>query len=77
VFDNRVLRRIFGLRNLYSSSNIVRVIRSRIMKWAVQVACIDGARCVHQVCLGSLRGRDRWGDLDVDGRIMSGGIYGR
>jgi hypothetical protein len=50
VFENRVLRRIFGLkrdkvigewrklhnkelRDLYSSSNIVRVIKSGKMRW--------------------------------------------
>jgi hypothetical protein len=50
VFENRVLRRIFGpkreevaggwkrlrneeLHNLYASTNIVRVMKSRTMKW--------------------------------------------
>jgi hypothetical protein len=53
-FQNRVLRRIFGpkreedaswrtlhndeLHSLYSSLNIVRVIKSRRMRWAVHVA---------------------------------------
>jgi hypothetical protein len=53
--ENRVLRRIFGLKldevieerrklhneelnDMYSSSNIVRVIKSRIMRWAGHVA---------------------------------------
>jgi hypothetical protein len=54
VFENRVLRRIFGpkseengswrklhndeLRNLYSSPNIFRVIKSNRMRWAAYVA---------------------------------------
>jgi hypothetical protein len=55
VFENRVLRRIFGpkreevtgdwrklhsqeLHNLYSSPNIIRIIKSRRMKWAGHVA---------------------------------------
>jgi hypothetical protein len=54
VYENRVLRRIFGpkreedgswkklhkdeLHNLYSSPNIVRVVKSRRMKWARHVA---------------------------------------
>jgi hypothetical protein len=55
VFENRVLRRIFGpkrdevtggwrklhnekLRNLYSSQNIIRMIKSRRMRWAGHVA---------------------------------------
>ena len=55
VFENKVLRRIFGPRRdevtgdwrrllneeinvLYSSTNIVRVIKSRRMRWAGHVA---------------------------------------
>jgi hypothetical protein len=55
VFENRVLRRIFGLRrdemieswrklhkeelhNLYSSPSIIRMIKSRRMRWAGHVA---------------------------------------
>jgi hypothetical protein len=54
VFENKVLRRIFGPRrdeltgewrrlhneelcDLYSSQNIIRVIKSRRMRWAVHV----------------------------------------
>jgi hypothetical protein len=57
VFENRVLRRIFGpkrdevtgewrrlhngeLNDLYSSTNIIRAIKSRIMRWAGHVARI-------------------------------------
>jgi hypothetical protein len=62
-FENRVLRRIFGtkreedgswrklrndeLHSLYSSHNIVRVIKSRRMKWAGHVARMgEGERCL-------------------------------
>jgi hypothetical protein len=55
VFENRVLRRIFGpnrddmtgdwrklhneeLHNLYYSPNIIRMIKSRRMRWAGHVA---------------------------------------
>jgi hypothetical protein len=55
VFENRVLRRIFGqkrdemtgewrklrneeLHNLYSSPSIVRIMKSRRMRWAEHVA---------------------------------------
>jgi hypothetical protein len=34
-----------GLHNLYSSLNIVRVIKSRRMRWAGHVACM-GERCL-------------------------------
>jgi hypothetical protein len=56
IFENRVLRRIFGvereedgswrklhndeLHSLYSSPIIVRVIKSRRMRWAGHVACM-------------------------------------
>jgi hypothetical protein len=58
VFHNRVLRRILGhkreedgswrklhndeLHNLYSSHNIVRVIKSRRVRWAGHVSRIGG-----------------------------------
>jgi hypothetical protein len=58
VFENRVLRRIFGpkrdevtqewknlrnekLRDLYSSPNIIRIIKSRRMRWAVACNTIE------------------------------------
>ena len=56
VFENRVLRRIFGLRksevtgewrrlhneinDLYSSPDIVQVIKLRRMRWVGHVACM-------------------------------------
>jgi hypothetical protein len=56
VFENRVLRKIFGpnreedgswrklhsdeLHSLYSSPSIVRVIKARRMRWAGRVACM-------------------------------------
>jgi hypothetical protein len=61
VFENRELRRIFGswrklhndeLHNLYSSPNIVKVIKSRRMRWAGHVACMGERRGVHRVLIG-------------------------
>jgi hypothetical protein len=63
VFENRVMRRIFGLKrdevmgewrklhtgelhNLYSSPGIIRQIKSRRMRWAGHVACMEGEKCV-------------------------------
>jgi hypothetical protein len=56
VFENSVLRRIFGskreedgswtklhkdeFRSLYSSPNIVQMIKSRRMRWVGHVACM-------------------------------------
>jgi len=74
VFENRVLRRIFGskrdkvtgewrklhnekLNNLYSSPNIVRVIKSRRIRWAGHVARMGEGRGVYRVLVGKPEGR--------------------
>jgi hypothetical protein len=62
------------LHYLYSLPNIVRMVKSRRMRWAGHVA-----RMREEVCTGfwwgSLRERDHWGDPDVDGRIILRGIF--
>jgi hypothetical protein len=65
------------LNDLYSSPNIVRVIKSRSMRWAEHVARIGEERGVCRVLVGNLRGRDYWGDPGVDGRIILGLIFRR
>jgi hypothetical protein len=85
VFENRVVRRIFGpkreeggswkkfhndeLHNLYSSPNIVRVIKSRRMRWVGHVARMGKGRGVYRVLVGRPEGkrplgkpRRRWED---------------
>jgi hypothetical protein len=68
IFENRVLRRIFGskrkeegswrkmyineLQSLYSSPNIVRVIKSRRMRWAGHEARMGEGRGVYRVLFG-------------------------
>jgi hypothetical protein len=73
VFENRVLRRIFGqkrdevtgewrklnkeeLRDLYSSPSIIRIIKSRRMRWAEHVARM-GKRKRVWVISGKARGK--------------------
>ena len=88
VFENRMLRRIFGpkrdevtgewrklhneeLKDLNSPSNIVRVIKSRRMKWAEHVARMGGEeRCIQGFGGGNLKERDHLGDSSVDERII-------
>ena len=86
MFENMVLRRIFGsrrdevtgewmrlhneeLNNLYSSPNIVRVIKSRRMRWAGHVARMGEERGVYRILVGKPerrrplgRPRRRWVD---------------
>jgi hypothetical protein len=72
VFENRVLR-IFGpkgeedeswrklhndeLHSQYSSPNIVRVIKSRRMRWAGHVARLGEGRCVYRVLIEKPEGK--------------------
>jgi hypothetical protein len=85
VFENRVLRKIFGpkreedgswrklhndeLHSLYSSQNIVKVIKSRRMRWVGYVACMGAGEVFTGFWLGGLKVRDRWEELGVAGRI--------
>jgi hypothetical protein len=74
VFENRVLRRIFGpkrdevtgewkklhneeLHILYSPPNIIRQIKSRVMRWAGNVARMEEKRKVYKVLVGKPEGK--------------------
>ena len=78
MFENRVLRRVFGpkrdevtgewrklhneeLRDLYSP-NIVRVVKSRRMRWAGHVARMGEGRGVHRVLVGKPEGKRPLGE---------------
>ena len=49
------------LNDLHSSPNIVRVIKSRRMRWAGHVACMEEGRGVHKVLVGKSEGRRQLG----------------
>jgi hypothetical protein len=74
VFENRVLRRIFGLkrdevtrewrklhneelRDLYSSPSIIRIIKSRRMRWAGHVARVGEKRNAYRLLVGKPEGK--------------------
>jgi hypothetical protein len=77
-FENRVLRKIFGpkreedgswrklhndeLHDLYSSPNIVRVIKSRRMRWTGHVTRMGEGRGAYR--LRGPKATDHWEDLD-------------
>jgi hypothetical protein len=100
VFENKVLRRIFGpkkdevtgewrrLHNeelyvLYSSPNIIRVIKSRRLKWAGHVARTGERRCAYRALVGKPEGksplgrpRRRWEDnIKMDLREVGWGAW--
>jgi hypothetical protein len=77
VFENRVLRRIFGpkrdgvtggwrklhneeLHNLYSSPSIIRIIKSRRIRWMGHVARMGEKKNVYRLLVG--RPRRKWID---------------
>jgi hypothetical protein len=74
VFDNRVLKRIFGpkrdgatggwrklhneeLHNLYSSPSIIKIIKSRRMRWVGHVARMGEKRNVCRLLVGKPEGK--------------------
>jgi hypothetical protein len=78
VFENRVLRRIFGpkrdevtgewrklyneeLCNLYSSPSIIRIIKSRRMRWTGHVAQMGEKRNAHRLLVGKPEGKSPLG----------------
>jgi hypothetical protein len=86
VFENRLLRRMFGpkkdkvtgdwrklhneeLRDFYSSPSIIRIIKSRRMRWAGHVARMGEMRNAYRLLVGKTEGkrplgrpRRRWVD---------------
>jgi hypothetical protein len=84
VFENRVLRTIFGLkrdgvmgewrklhgeelRDLYSPPSVIRIIKSRRMRWAGHVARMEEMRNAYRLLAGKPEGkrplgrpRSRW-----------------
>jgi hypothetical protein len=65
------------LNELYSSPNILRVIKSRRMRWAGHVARMGEERGCIGSWWGNRRERDHWEDLGLDGWIILGWISRR
>jgi hypothetical protein len=59
------------LNDLHSSPNIVRVVKSRQMRWGGHVAPMGEDRGVHRVLVGKPEEKRSLGDQDVDGRIIT------
>jgi len=59
-----------GLNDLYSSRNVVQVIKSRRMRWASHVARMGEGRGVYRVLMVKPEGKYHLGDPGVDGSII-------
>jgi len=53
------------------------VIKSRRMRWSGHLAHMGEERGVYRFLLGKPEGKNRWGDLGVDGWIILGRISRR
>ena len=71
----RILHNV-ELTNLYTSPNIVRVIKSTRMGWAGHVARKGERRGVYRVLVWKREGRNNLVDPGVDGRIILRCIFG-
>jgi hypothetical protein len=92
IFEARVLR-IFGpkreedgswrklhndeLHSIYSSPNIVRVIKSRRIRWEGHVARMGEGKGDQGFGWEARKGRDHWENLGVGGRITLRWTLGR
>jgi hypothetical protein len=82
VFENRVLRKIFGpkrdavtgewrrlynkeLYALYSSPNIIRVMKSRRLRWAGHMARMGERRCAYRALVGKPEGNNMIFTADI------------
>jgi hypothetical protein len=85
VFENRVLRRIFGpkrdeiiggwrklhneeLHNLYSSPNIIIMIKSSRIRWVRLVTCVVEKLKTYRAFVGKLKGNRRLGGPRYKGK---------
>ena len=57
------------LNDLYSSPNIVWMIKMRRIRWAGHVACMVEGRGKYRVLVGKPEGKSHWGDPGTDGTI--------
>jgi hypothetical protein len=100
VFENRVLRRIFGpkrdeetgewrrlhneeLNDLYSSPNIIPVMKLRRMRWTGHIASMGEKRGAYRILVGRAEGRrplerprHRWeGNIKLDLQEVGWGTW--
>jgi hypothetical protein len=63
------------LNDVYSSPNIIWVIRSRRVRWAEHVSCMGDRRVAYMILVGDLMERDLLEDPAIDGSVILQWIF--
>jgi hypothetical protein len=61
---------VMNCNNLYSSSNIIGVMKSRKMRWAEHVAGMRLMRNVYNILVRNQKEMDKLGDIGVGGKVI-------
>jgi len=63
------------LNYLYSSPNIIWVIKPRRMRWAVHLSCMGERKVAHRILVGKPEGKKCLEDTGVDGSLLLRWIF--
>jgi len=58
------------LHNLESEPNIIRVIKSRRLRWTRHVTCVGEVRNAYKILIGKAKGKNRFQNAVGDARIL-------
>jgi hypothetical protein len=65
------------LHIMYASPNIIRMMKSRIMRWVGHVARIGAVRSIYNILVGNLEDRDDSEDPGVANKMILEWIFGK
>jgi hypothetical protein len=65
------------LHNIYTSPNVIRVIKSRRMRWAGHLACRGEMRNAYRILVGKHERKGHSEDLGINGEIILEWILGK
>jgi hypothetical protein len=62
---------------LYASSDVIRIIKSRRLRWAANLARLREMRNAYSILVGKPEGGDHFVDIGIDGKIILERIFGK